>query len=179
MQMTLTITAESPSELVTILAALQGAGVGTPVHLVAGGESSVLAALADKPVVEPPMVEPPQSGQFKSEPPKDAPRRGRPPKPVEEKTETTAKLKVVPKTESEPKAEPDPITILDIRRALTEFLQANSEVDAAALLAKHGKTDRLSKLEPQYFTAVYRAAVTPAKVVDPFDDDISDIGAKR
>jgi len=33
MQMTLTITAESPSELVTVLAALQGAGVGAPVQL--------------------------------------------------------------------------------------------------------------------------------------------------
>ncbi len=175
MQMTLTITAESPAEMVTVLKALQVSGVETPVQLVTAKQD----VKEETKVAEPePVVEPP------------AKRIGRPPgaknlspmlKAVdkalkEEPVVEPAKLSVVPKKEEkkEPEKRKD-ITILDVRKALTEYLAANSEAAAAELLLKHGKTDRLSKLAPEYLEAVYHAAVTPV-VKAEFDDDLSGVG---
>jgi hypothetical protein len=168
MQLTLTITATDPLELTRVLKALTDVGMTAPVELVVRKDK--------EPVVEhgPPIETPPA-------PVAQAPRRGRPPKaastgdiPAPEKPAPAepAKLTVVPK-----EVEKKDVTILDVRRALTEYLAANDETKAAQLLAKHGKTDRLSKLQPEFFESVYYAAVTPA-VKDEFNDDIPDLAAK-
>jgi hypothetical protein len=177
MQMTLTIAAESPAEMATVLQALQGAGVTSAVTLKTN-------AAHDETKVATPETAPATS---------PAPRRGRPPKvdpsaSQAERTEAvepkTAKLAVVPKEDPKPEPKPEPppkkdVTILDVRKALTEYLQANSEVAAGELLRKHGHTDRLSLLAPEHFEAVYAAAVTPvAKTSAVFDDDISHVGAQ-
>jgi len=161
MQMTLTITAESPAEMVTVLKALQVSGVDTPVQIKAKEE---------------PMIENPPRPRGRP------PRRDtavnipeEPPAAPEPVVEPKAKLTVVPK-EKQAEQDKKDITIMDVRKALTEYLAANDESAAAKLLAKHGKTDRLSKLEPQYLEAVYYAAVTPA-VKAEFDDDISTVGS--
>jgi hypothetical protein len=109
---------------------------------------------------------------------------GRPRKvaePVEEPQEVVevkpnGGLKVVPKEEPAPETKPE-IEMADVRNALTRFLSANNEAAATALLKTHGHTDRLSKLERQYFEAVYVAAMTPTvKTPGMFDDDVSDVG---
>ena len=164
MQMTLTITAESPAEMVTVLQALQVSGVETPVQVLG------LEKKAEEVAAVPAEVE---------QPPAPA-RRGRPPGVKNspsmvkalEKAQSAPELTVVPK-EDAPKKD---ITIMDVRKALTEYLAANNEAKAGELLAKHGKTDRLSKLSPEYFEAVYHAAVTP--VVHDFDDDLTGTNAR-
>lgn len=168
MQMTLTITAENPSEMANVLQALQTAGVTSPVRLVTDAPKT-------NPIPE--SIKSPEVVETEPEPP--APKRGRPPK--------SDKLKVVPKDEPEkdpekdPESEPEPkkdITVLDVRAALTQFLAANDEAAAAVLLKKFGHTDRLSQLKPEYFEAVYHAAVTPIVKDAPamFDDEIPDLG---
>jgi len=164
MQMTLTITAENPSEMANVLQALQTAGVTSPVRLVTDAPKA-------NPIPE--SIKSPEVVETEPEPP--APRRGRPPK--------GDKLKVVPKDEPEAEKDPEPepkkdITVLDVRAALTQFLAANDEAAAAVLLKKHGHTDRLSQLKPEYFEAVYHAAVTPIVKDAPamFDDEIPDLG---
>lgn len=186
MQMTLTITAENTTEMEVVLAALQGAGVAPRVNLVTGGP--LPEGKPQEPVV-PAAVSTP-------EPVVQTPKRGRPAKTAGPAAETAtsepaakepAKLKVVPKDKEpihveavvEGEVERKDVTILDVRKALTEYLAANDETKAAALLAKHGHTDRLSKLEEQYFDAVYYAAVTPAVKEEFFNDDISDVGVSQ
>ena len=177
MQMTLTITAESPAEMVTVLAALQSSGVGVPVELKAmeTAPAAPAAPAVEQPqeVIAPRRGRPPktvvveeQAPAPKPEPPKPEPVKPEPAKPE-------PKLKVVPK-----EIEEKEITVLDVRKALTAYLQANDESKAAALLMKHGHTDRLSKLEPQYLAAVYHAAVTPAVKDEFFNDEIPDLVAK-
>jgi outer membrane biosynthesis protein TonB len=165
MKYTLTIEANESVELLDVLERL--------------GKKVVPAAVVDAQVPKSaPMIEP--------VPPRP---RGRAPKPdtavnipenlvepAKEPVKETAKLSVVPKKEEPKEEEKKEITILDVRRALTEYLQANDEAAAARLLAKHGKTDRLSKLAPQYFEAVLNAAVTPVQK-DDFNDDISTVGS--
>jgi hypothetical protein len=187
MQMTLTITAESPAEMVTVLSALQGAGVGAPVQLkatetrepkVLGPEVSpeLVAGAAVTPVVPKQDVVSAVAEKMADQAAKP---RGRPAKTVVEEAATPTavkpetKLKVVPKKPAP--EETKTITLNEVRKALTDYLAANDESKAAELLAKYGKTDRLSKLDPERFEAVYYAAVTPA-VVNEFNDDISDIG---
>jgi hypothetical protein len=170
MQMTLTITAESPAEMVTVLQALQVSGVDVPVQV-----KAIEPVVDQVTVIEHPSPETPP-----------APKRGRPfgskntsmIKAVEKATASPegeappAKLTVVPK-EEEPKPK-KPITVIDVRTALTAYLAANSEAKAQALLLKHGKADRISLLKPEYYEAVYHAAVTP--VVTDFDDDLTGTG---
>jgi len=175
MQMTLTITAESPAEMVTVLAALQSSGVGVPVQLQAVQAAPVAATpVLEQPqeVIAPRRGRPPKTAVVEEAPaPKPEPPKPEPPKPEPAKPEP--KLKVVPK-----QIEEKEITILDVRKALTAYLQANDETKAAALLIKHGHTDRLSKLEDQYLEAVYHAAVTPAVKDEFFNDEIPDLVAK-
>ena len=159
MQMTLTINAEDPAEMVSVLQAL---------HTVAKVEQTVQLVTKVNPIPE--SIKSPEV--VDAEP---APRRGRPPK--------GDKLKVVPKDEPEVEKDPEPepkkdITVLDVRAALTQFLAANDEAAAGVLLKKFGHTDRLSQLKPEYFEAVYHAAVTPIVKDAPamFDDEIPDLG---
>lgn len=174
MQMTLTITAESPAEMVTVLGALQTAGVGTPVNVVAEGPkpAPVLVAKPDAPQQEPKAQE--------------APKRGRPPKETKPETKQEAKpeskLKVVPKDEPEPEELPAKreLSVMDVRAALTEFLAANSEQAAGELLKRFGHCERLSQLQPEFFDAVYAAAVTPVvkdapSILDDMNDAIPDM----
>lgn len=168
MQMTLTITAETPSEMVTVLQALQTAGVSEPVRMVAE-PAKVLTPIQE-------ALEQVAARVGQTAP---APRRGRPPKnaapapePEPQKTEP-AKFKVVPKEEPAPKPKKE-LTSLDVREALTKYMAANSETATGELLKKHGGgVMRLSQLAPEYYEAVYAAAVTP--ITDPMDDEIPDL----
>lgn len=174
MQMTLTITAESPAEMVTVLGALQTAGVGTPVNVVAEG-----------PKPAPVLVAKPDAPQQESKA-QEAPKRGRPPKETKPETKQEAKpeskLKVVPKDEPEPEELPAKreLSVMDVRAALTEFLAANSEQAAGELLKRFGHCERLSQLQPEFFDAVYAAAVTPVvkdapSILDDMNDAIPDM----
>jgi hypothetical protein len=144
--------------------------------------------------VTPVMEGQPNSEANLVEPVVQTPKRGRPAKATSATAETTtpepaakepAKLKVVPKESITVSAQVDgdiekkDISLGDVRKALTEFLAANDEAAAAKLLAKHGKTDRLSKLDPEFFEAVYYAAVTPAVKDEFFNDDIPDMGVSK
>ena len=151
MQMTLSITAESPSEMVTVLQALQGAGVVEPVRMVANAvpQAESMAAPAK---------------------PRGRPPKEKEPEPPLQKTESS-KLKVVPK-EKVPEPAKKELTALDVRQAMTAYLAANSEKAAGELLAEHGNgCTRLSQLDPALYQAVYDAAVTPAKT-NVLDDEI-------
>ena len=166
MLMTLTITAENAAEMVNVLQALQGAGIAPQVNLVAKDQ---FKELPEKP--EPLDNDPPVQPRRRGRPPRDLGAQiGMEPIQPGKLEEPKRPLKIVPKEEPEPEKE---ISILDVRKALTEYLQANSEAEAAALLAKYGKTDRLSKLEPQYLAAVYKAATTPASDMNDAIPDLS------
>lgn len=176
MQMTLTITAESPAEMVTVLGALQTAGVGTPVNVVAEG-----------PKPAPVLVAKPDAPQQESKA-QEAPKRGRPPKETKPEPKSQSTLKVVPKDEPKDEQEPEPkeppakreLSVMDVRAALTEFLAANSEQAAGELLKRFGHCERLSQLQPEFFDAVYAAAVTPVvkdapSILDDMNDAIPDM----
>lgn len=185
MQMTLTITAETPAEMVTVLHALQVSGVDVPVQVKGVERQEPQAPAPDDPAMN--------KGLESMAP--LAPKRGRPfgskntPSMVKAVEKATAspegeapantptrrdpsgaeRLTVVPKEEA-----PKKITVVDVRTALTAYLAANSEAKALALLLKHGKADRLSMVAPEHYEAVYYAAVTP--VVKDFDDELTGTG---
>jgi outer membrane biosynthesis protein TonB len=161
MQMTLSITAE-PSEMMTVLRVLQTAGVA---------EQVVVTSAAPPPPATPEelpafVVQPPK---LRGRPPKE---KEPPPKAAKSKPEPEAKLKVVPKEKPEPEPEPPKeLTSMDVRKALTEFLAANSEAAATELLKTHGDgCTRLSQLKPELYAAVYAAATTPP--AKDFNDSI-------
>jgi hypothetical protein len=78
-----------------------------------------------------------------------------------EPKEKTAKPKATTAADIFGEAAPEPeenVTMIDVRRALTEYLAAHTEAETAALLQEHGGVPVLSKLPPDKFGAVYAAA---------------------